>query len=157
MRMNSVGSITVITGDKDGRTAAAFGFGLKEACSGRQIIFVAFGPEQEVSAPEFTAKLEPEIKLFRFDASPGTDGEAGESLDRDPRGSLFFIRKVMDISECDVLILVGMLDLVAMKAVTDEELKELLTHHGLMDVVLTGENVSPQIREAADRVLTVTA
>ena len=63
----------------------------------------------------------------------------------------------MDISECDVLILVGMLDLVAMKAVTDEELKELLTHHGLMDVVLTGENVSPQIREAADRVLTVTA
>ena len=60
------GSIHIYCGEGKGKTTAAIGQGIQEASQGRSVIIIQFMKERNAEAVGFVQRLEPEIKLFRF-------------------------------------------------------------------------------------------
>lgn len=60
------GSIHIYCGEGKGKTTAAIGQGIQEASQGRSVIIIQFMKERNAEAIGFVQRLEPEIKLFRF-------------------------------------------------------------------------------------------
>ena len=63
------GSIHIYCGEGKGKTTAAIGQGIQEASQGRSVIIIQFMKERNAEAIGFVQRLEPEIKLFRFQKS----------------------------------------------------------------------------------------
>lgn len=63
------GSIHIYCGEGKGKTTAAIGQGIQEASQGRSVIIIQFMKERNAEEIGFVQRLEPEIKLFRFQKS----------------------------------------------------------------------------------------
>ena len=105
------GSIHIYCGEGKGKTTAAIGQGIQEASQGRSVIIIQFMKERNAEAIGFVQRLEPEIKLFRFQKAEEAfedlpDAEKAEEI-KNLKNALNFARKVLVTEECDVLILDG--------------------------------------------------
>ena len=103
------GSIHIYCGEGKGKTTAAIGQGIQEASQGRSVIIIQFMKERNAEAIGFVQRLEPEIKLFRFQKAEEAfedlpDAEKAEEI-KNLKNALNFARKVLVTEECDVLIL----------------------------------------------------
>ena len=67
------GRVMAYCGNGMGKTSAALGNGIKAAVEGKQIYVVQFMKGQ--LSNDFYEKLEPEIKIFRFEQSVGSFDE----------------------------------------------------------------------------------
>ena len=121
-----------------GKTSAALGKGVRAASEGKSVVVIQFLKEKKTeNVEEFFKRLEPEIRLFRFEKFP----EEYESLTEREReeenlnikNGLNFARKVLQTEECDVLILDEILGLTDRGIVTAEELKKLIDMVGVVD------------------------
>ena len=104
------GKLQIYCGSGKGKTTAALGQAIKEASLGRSVFVVQFmkcrKADEEIS---FIQRLEPEIKLFRFqrreaafeDLAPEEQQEEIMNM----KNGLNFAKKVLATGECDVLIL----------------------------------------------------
>ena len=60
------GKLQIYFGSGRGKTTAALGQAIREASSGRSVIIVQFLKGRQPEQISFIQRLEPEIKLFRF-------------------------------------------------------------------------------------------
>ena len=142
------GSIHIYCGEGKGKTTAAIGQGIQEASQGRSVIIIQFMKERNAEEIGFVQRLEPEIKLFRFQKSEEAfeqlpDAEKAEEI-KNLKNALNFARKVLVTEECDVLILDEVLGLVEAGVI---EAKGEYT-----SLILTGIYPAKEIWQYADEV-----
>lgn len=136
-------SVHIICGEGKGKTTAALGQGIRAASQGKSVIIIQFLKGRYTEDINFIQRLEPEIKLFRFEKSEIPFEELPEELKREEvqniRNGLNFAKKVMVTEECDVLILDEVLGLLQYNIVEPDELKNLLSARNPdMELILTG-------------------
>ena len=61
------GIVHIYTGDGRGKSPAALGRAVQAAAAGEQVVIIQFLKGKGLEDTEFVRRLEPEIKLFRFD------------------------------------------------------------------------------------------
>ena len=119
-----------------GVCAAAWGMAVEFAAEGRPVVMIRFSEGGELEDSLFIRRMEPEIRLFHFEAAYG----------------LSYAKKVLAVSECDLLILDGVLELAEKKIITAKDLKELLENRHETDVLLSGGRLQEELRILADEV-----
>ena len=148
--------IHMYCGNGGGKSSAAIGQGIKSACAGKIVFVVQFLKGKAESELDYLKRLEPEIKLFRFEKSDGNFVELPEEKKQEEiqniRNGIGFAKKVLTTGECDLLILDEVLGLVEKDIITEDDLKALLECRGDTDVILTGITLNDEICVLADEV-----
>jgi cob(I)alamin adenosyltransferase len=106
---------------------------------------------------EFLGRLEPEIKIFRFEKSDLNFAELSEEKKTEEiiniKNGINFAKKVLSTGECDLLILDELLGLIDNSIITVEDLKNLLeARDEETDVILTGISLNDEISLLADEI-----
>ena len=151
------GKIKIFTGTGRGKTPAALGLALQTAAGGGQVTIIQFLKGRGLGESEFVKRLEPEIKLFRFEKAEDCFDDLSEEEKKEAimniKNGLGFARKVLSTGECDLLVLDEVLGLVDNKIITVDELKEILgARSESTTIVLTGITLSDDICMLADEV-----
>ena len=151
------GYVHIFCGEGKGKTTAALGQAIRAASAGQSVIIIQFLKEKLSEEIRFIQRLEPEIKLFRFQkADRGfdqlTEEEKAEEA-QNIRNGWNFAKKVMVTQECDVLILDEVLALVEQGIITEEEIKQLIaSKEEEMSLILTGVHCCEFLWNYADAV-----
>ena len=150
------GSIYIYAGDGRGKSPAAIGRAVQAAVEGKRVVLIQFLKGKGLKDSDFLRRMEPEIKLFRFEKSDGTyeelsdDKKAEEAVNI--RNGMNFARKVLATGECDLLILDEVLGLVEKGIVPVEDVKTMLECREDTSVILTGIKLNDEICVLADEV-----
>lgn len=155
------GKLQIYCGSGKGKTTAAIGLAIREASRGRSVFVVQFLKGKHPEEISFIQRLEPEIKMFRFqkrkdsfeDLTPQEREEEIPNL----RNGLNFAKKVLATGECDVLILDEVLGLVEQGIATLDEIHGLLDSAEDTELIFTGIKLCPEMLEWADEVYQITA
>lgn len=147
----------IFCGDGKGKSMAALGKAMLAASHGKSVMIIQFLKEKESENTEFFRRLEPEIKLFRFERSEkcylDMSEEEREEEKLNIRNGLNFARKVLGTQGCDVLILDEVLGLLDTEIVSEENILELMDlKNEEMDLILTGLYQAPELWDRADEV-----
>lgn len=151
------GRVQVYCGDGRGKTSAALGYAIHKASGGDTVIIIQFLKQRNDEEISFISRLEPEIRLFRFQRSKQYYDELSEQDQADEQrnmlNGLSYARKVLLTGECNVLILDEVLGLLDHGIVSEEELTRLI---GLRsedtDLILTGRVMRDSIVDCSDEV-----
>lgn len=150
------GMIHIYTGDGRGKSPAAIGRAVLEAASGKRVVIIQFLKGKVPVNYDFFKKLEPEIKLFRFEKLDENYTELTEEKKMEERRNIInglnFARKVLATGECDLLILDEVLGVLENGIINVEDLKRLLESRGDTNVILTGVKLTDDICILADQV-----
>ena len=144
------GIVRIFYGEGHGKSTAAMGRALQAASEGKSVFIIHY-------LKQFMKKLEPEIKVFRFEKSDvcyeNLSPEEKKEAQLNIKNGVNFARKVLLTGECDLLILDEILGLVDAGLLEKEELENLLkSRSGGMDLILTGRNMDESIRSYADEI-----
>ena len=156
------GYVQVFCGKGDGKSSAAFGKGLIAAGEGKNVIIVQFLKEQIGSETPFFKRLEPEIKLFRFEKSAACFNELSKE-DRleeitNIRNGLNYAKKVLTTGECDLLVLDEVLGLIDRGIIDVAELLPILEARSEdVSLLLTGIVLPDVIKKYVDTISVVEA
>ena len=150
------GTVQIYYGSGQGKSAAALGNAIKFASQGKTCIVIQF-LKSEINT-EYFEKLEPEIKLFRFERSKdGFDNLSEEQKQEEKiniQNGLNYAKKVLGTGECDLLILDEILGVVDEGIVSEADIEEALEGKSInTNIILTGLNMTPGLFEIADSVL----
>ena len=63
------GMIQIYSGEGHGKSPAALGRAVQTACNGEYVVIIQFLKGRGLAESEFVKRLEPEIKIFRFEKS----------------------------------------------------------------------------------------
>ena len=150
------GKITVFTGEGRGKTSAALGMALQGAVRGENVVIIQFLKGRGLEDSEYLHRLEPEIKLFRFEKCDAGDSERTpeqrEEEIENIRNGLHFARKVLMTGECDILVLDEILGVVDNQFISVAELKELMSFRDETKVILTGVTLIDEVCSFADEI-----
>lgn len=152
------GTIHIYSGDGHGKSPAALGRAVTMACQGKSVVIIQFLKGKGLEDSEFLRRMEPEIKLFRFEKSEGnfSDLSVEEQADEiiNIRNGLNFAKKVLCTGGCDLLILDEVLRLIDNGIILAEELKGMLDMRSdeAMDIIMTGITLSDEVCVLADEV-----
>ena len=152
------GTIHIYSGDGHGKSPAALGRALSMACQGKSVVIIQFLKGRGLEDSEFLRRMEPEIKLFRFEKSEGNFAELSIEQQADEiiniKNGLNFAKKVLCTGGCDLLILDEVLRLIDNGIISVEELKGILDMRSdeSMDVIMTGTTLSADVCVLADEV-----
>ena len=152
------GKLQIYCGSEKGKTTAALGQAIKEASLGRSVFVVQFmkrrKADEEIS---FIQRLEPEIKLFRFqrreaafeDLAPEEQQEEIMNM----KNGLNFAKKVLATGECDVLILDEVLGIIDQNIITLEDVEKLLeVKEEDLNLVMTGKVFPEKLKPYVDAI-----
>ena len=146
------------SGDGHGKSPAALGRAVSMACQGKSVVIIQFLKGRGLEDSEFLRRMEPEIKLFRFEKSEGNFAELSIEQQADEiiniKNGLNFAKKVLCTGGCDLLILDEVLRLIDNDIISVEELKGMLDMRSdeSMDVIMTGTTLSADVCVLADEV-----
>lgn len=150
------GLIYIYAGDGRGKSPAAMGRAVQAAAEGKQVVLIQFLKGKGLGDSDFLRRMEPEIKLFRFEKLDENFEELSEEQKAEEAGNMRngmnFARKVLATGECDLLILDEVLGLVEKGIVSVEDLKAMLECRGDTSVILTGIKLCDEICVLADEV-----
>ncbi|MDE5596831.1 MAG: cob(I)yrinic acid a,c-diamide adenosyltransferase, partial [Lachnospiraceae bacterium] len=109
------GMIYIYSGEGHGKSPAALGRALQTACRGENVVIIRFLKGRGLSDSDFVKRLEPEIKIFRFEKSDENFVNLSEERKAEEicniKNGLNFAKKVMNTDECSLLILDEVLEL----------------------------------------------
>lgn len=154
------GMIQIYSGEGHGKSPAALGRAVQTACKGEYVVIIQFLKGRGLTESEFVKRLEPEIKIFRFEKSEEdfsllSDARKGEEI-VNIRNGLNFAKKVMNTGECSLLILDEVLGLIDNEIISVEELRNLLScKPDEMDIIMTGITLNDEVCMLADEVTKV--
>lgn len=124
------GLIYIYSGDGHGKSPAALGKAVLTAAQGKSVVIIQFLKEKGLADSEFLHRLEPEIKVFRFEKSDLNFFELPEEKQTEEiiniKNGINFAKKVLATGECDLLILDEVLGLIDSGIISVEDLKNLL-------------------------------
>lgn len=150
------GIVQVYYGTGQGKSAAALGQAIRYASQGRTTTIIQFLKSE--TNTEYLSKLEPEIKLFRFERSK--EGFANLSEDQkheeilNIQNGLNYAKKVLGTGESDLVILDEILGVVDEGIVSEQDILSALEARSFStNVIMTGLNITNGIFEIADSVL----
>lgn len=152
------GTIHIYSGDGHGKSPAALGRAVSMACQGKNVVIIQFLKGKGLEDSEFLRRMEPEIKLFRFEKSEGNFSELSTEEQADEiiniKNGLNFAKKVLCTGGCDLLILDEVLRLIDNGIILVEELKGMLDMRSdeTMDIIMTGISLSDDVCGLADEV-----
>lgn len=152
------GIIQIYYGEGQGKTSAALGNAIRKASNGQSAYVVQFMKGQ--LATEYLTRLEPEVKVFRFErCSEGFDAldEAEKQEQKQNiQNGLNFAKKALVTGQCDMLVLDEVLGLVKEGMATEDQILEVLQAKSLYtDVILTGRDSLPRVFDMADNILNI--
>ncbi len=153
----NTGKIEIVYGNGLGKTALALGRGIQALTKLKNVIVIQFlkGNQKQENLDVIT-RLEPEMKVFRFERSDCYFAELSEDEKREEqiniRNGLNYAKKVLTTGECDMLILDEVLGLIDQQIILKEDLVRLLESRGEADVILTGKVMPDGLSGIADRV-----
>lgn len=150
------GKVMIFMGDGYGKSAAALGIAMKRASENDRVVIIQFLKGKGITDSEFTKRLEPEIKIFRFekseidymDRSPEEQEEAVVNI----KNGLGFARKVLGTGQCNLLILDEVLEVVNKGIISVDELRELVESGSDTDIIITGSEMNVEVCKFADRI-----
>lgn len=153
----SKGFVQIYSGDGKGKTNAAIGHGIRAVSQGKSVVIIQFLKGKNSDEISAIKKLEPEIKLFRFEKSDDSFENLSEEAKQDEimniKNGLNFAKKVLITGECNVLILDEILGLIDKGIMTKEELLSLIhAKDSDTELILTGRYLSDEICAYADEV-----
>lgn len=150
------GTIHIYTGDGRGKSPAALGRAVQAAAKGDYVVIIQFLKGKGLEDTEFVRRLEPQIKLFRFEKSDENYEELSEEKKSEEimniRNGINFAKKVLSTGECNLLILDEVLGLLDKNIISVEDLKALLEQRNETDVILTGITLNDEVCMLADEV-----
>ena len=151
------GLVHIYSGDGHGKSPAALGKAVMTAASGKSVVIIQFLKGKGVADPAFLSRLEPEIKIFRFEKADLDYAELTQEKKAEEnfniKNGINFAKKVLAAGECDLLILDEILGLIDNGIITVEELKNLLDARDEdTSVILTGIFANEEICMLADEV-----
>lgn len=146
--------VQIFCGDGHGKTSAALGVAVRKASEGKSVIVIQFMKGKAFDL-EFLKRLEPEIKIFRFEKNDGFFETLSEEQQKEEiinmRNGLNFARKVLSTRESDIVVLDEVLGLVDMKAFDVSDILNVLeAREDDMEIILTGRVLDEKIAEVAD-------
>lgn len=149
--------ITVYCGSGKGKTAAALGQGLMAANSGRSVIVIQFLKGCQEENLELIQRLEPELKVFRFEKFTSNynelDAQEQSEETANIKNAFGFAKKVLVTGECDLLILDEVLGLLDLNLISIEEMKSLLAaKEDSVGLVITGIHMKEELLPYVDQV-----
>ena len=154
------GMIYIYSGEGHGKSPAALGKALQTACRGENVVIIRFLKGRGLSDSDFVKRLEPEIKIFRFEKSDENFVNLSEERKSEEIGNikngLNFAKKVMNTDECSLLILDEVLELLDNDIISVQELRTLLLckPEG-MNIIMTGTTLNDEAYPLADEVTKV--
>ena len=151
------GQIYIYSGDGHGKSPAALGKAVMMAAAGKSVVIIQFLKEKGLGDSAFLNRLEPEIKIFRFEKSDMNFFELPQEKQNEEiiniKNGINFAKKVLATGECDLLILDEVLGLVDNGIITVEDLKNLLdARDEETDIIMTGIYLNDEICMLADEV-----
>lgn len=152
------GTIHIYSGDGHGKSPAALGRAVQMACHGENVVIIQFLKGKGLEDSDFLRRLEPEIKLFRFEKSDGNFMELTEEQQKEEicniKNGLNYAKKVLTTGECDLLILDEVLGLIDNNIITVEDLRNLLESRTNedTDIIMTGIILNDDVCVLADEV-----
>ena len=127
------GIVHIYTGDGRGKSPAALGRAVQAAAAGEQVVIIQFLKGKGLEDIEFVRRLEPEIKLFRFEKSDEFYEELPEEKkaeeDMNIRNGMNFAKKVLSTRDCDVLILDEILGLLDYGIIEPSDIQKLMEEY----------------------------
>ena len=152
----STGKIEMIFGKNgSGKTALALGKAMQALNGQKNVIIIQFlkGSQKHVDL-EVIKRLEPELKIFRFEKSERYFEQLTEEEKQEERinirNGLNYAKKVLTTGECDLLVLDEVLGIIDQGIIQKEELKTILDYRDEANVILTGQVMSEELRPIAD-------
>ncbi len=151
------GMIQIYTGDGHGKSPAALGRAVQAAVQGDNVVIIQFLKGKGLEESDFLRRLEPEIKLFRFEKSDENFSELPDERKKEEiqniKNGMNFAKKVLSTDECNLLILDEVLGLIEKEIITVDELKNVLECRSEnTDVILTGITLNDELCILADEV-----
>lgn len=150
------GLVYIYAGDGRGKSPAALGRALQAAMEGRNVAIIQFLKGSAMRNSDFLRRMEPEIKLFRFEKSEESYEALSDEKKQEEivniRNEMNFAKKLLATGGCDLLILDEVLRLVEKEIVPVEDIKALLECRGDTDIILTGAKADDSICILADEV-----
>ncbi|MCR5502007.1 MAG: cob(I)yrinic acid a,c-diamide adenosyltransferase [Lachnospiraceae bacterium] len=154
--------INVFTGEGHGKSPAAIGEALQRAAAGDRVVIIQFLKGKGVIESEMISRLEPELKIFRFEKTDVKFDDLPDSRKEEEtiniRNGINFAKKVISTGGCDLLVLDEILGIADNGIISIEELEEILkTAPEHMDIILTGITLDDRILAISDHVSSITA
>ena len=150
------GTIYIYAGDGRGKSPAAIGRAVQAAVDGKNVVIIQFLKGNGLGDSEFLRRMEPEIKVFRFEKSDENFEALSEEKKKEEiiniKNGINFAKKVLTTGECELLILDEVLGVVENGILSVEELKGLLQCREDTGIILTGINLSDEVCVLADEV-----
>lgn len=151
------GVVHIYSGDGHGKSPAALGEAVMMAALGKSVMIIQFLKGKGLADSQFLGRLEPEIKIFRFEKSDVNFAELSDEKKTEEiiniKNGINFAKKVLTTGECDLLILDELLGLIDNSIITVEELKNLLeARDEETDIILTGISLNDEISLLADEI-----
>lgn len=151
------GMIQIYSGDGHGKSPAALGKAVQAAVQGDNVVVIQFLKGKGLEESDFLKRLEPEIKLFRFEKSDENFSELPDERKKEEiqniKNGMNFAKKVLSTGECNLLILDEVLGLIEKEIITVEELKNVLECRSEnTDIILTGITLNDEVCILADEV-----
>ena len=129
---------------------------MKRASENERVVIIQFLKGKGITDSEFTKRLEPEIKIFRFEKSKidyrDRSAEEQEEAAVNIRNGLNFARKVLGTEQCNLLILDEVLEVVNLGIISVDELGELVEAGIDTDIIITGKEMDIAVCKFADRI-----
>ncbi len=154
------GMIYIYSGEGHGKSPAALGKALQTACRGENVVIIRFLKGRGLSDSDFVKRLEPEIKIFRFEKSDENFVNLSEERKAEEIGNikngLNFAKKGMNTDECSLPILDEVLELLDNDIISVQELRTLLLcKPEEMNIIMTGTTSNDEAYPLADEVTKV--
>ena len=150
------GLVYIYAGDGRGKSPAALGRAMQAALEGRSVVIIQFLKGEGVGNSGFLNRMEPEVKLFRFEKSDENYEKLSEEKKQaetvNIKNGMNFAKKVLATGECDLLILDEVLGLVEKGIVSVEELRGMLECREDTSIIMTGVKLRDDICILADEV-----
>ena len=150
------GKIYIYTGDGHGKSPAAIGRAVQAAAVGKRVVVIQFLKSKGLGEASLLRRMEPEIKIFRFEKSDENFAQLSEDKKREEtvniKNGLNFAKKVLTTGEYELLILDEVLGLVENGILSVDELKALLDYRDETDVIMTGAALQEGVCKLADEV-----
>ena len=150
------GKLYIYSGEGHGKSAVAIGRAVQAATEGKRVAIIQFLKGKGLGESAFLKRMEPEIKLFRFEKSNENFEQLPEEKKQDEivniKNGINFAKKVLATGECDLLVLDEVLGLVERGIVEVPELQAILESRENTSVILTGVQLPDPICIMADEV-----
>lgn len=156
------GAIQIYYGTGRGKTNAALGNALRAASENKTVTVIQFFKGKTDGQLAYMQRLEPEIKIFRFEKLEENYNELTEEQQAEERlnmkNGLNFAKKVLVTGESNVLILDEVLGLVDAGIISPDELEAVLqAKPEETEIILTGRVLEDAVASYADEIYNIVA